>query len=155
MTIVLATATDTWYMKQGATFRYGFTLYEPLVDGSGNAVLDSDGKVQPDLTKPVPLAGATGRTQIREEKDSPTFKVSATSGAYDATTNPTGGRIFLDNGSTGRIDIVLTDEDTDKVNVESAVFDLEIEWPLVPGDLRPEVDRILEGPVVCDLNVTR
>jgi hypothetical protein len=157
VTTVIATATDTWYIKQGATFRYGFVLYEPLVDLTGQPILDDDGQVQPDLTKPVEdLDTCTARCQIREEKTSSSFKVSATSGDYDVDTNPTGGRIFLkDQDIEGRIQIVLTDADTDKVNVVAAVFDLEIQWPIQPDELRPEVDRILEGPVICDLNVTR
>jgi len=154
---VISTAVDTWYVKQGATFRYGFVLYNPLLDVDGNPILDGDDKPQPDLSSPVEdLDTCTARCQIREEKDSPNFLMSATSGAYDAETAPLAGRIFLkDQDIEGRIQIVLTDTDTDKVNIENAVFDLEIEWPIQTDEVRAEVDRILEGPVVCDLNVTR
>lgn len=154
--MALETATDTLYIRQGATFRYGFMLYPPLLNGSGVPILDGDGNVQPDLANPISVASCSARMQIKRAKNTSTAMVTATSGTVNSTTNPFGERIFLDSGSTvGRIDIVLTDQDTDKLTLEDAVFDLEIEWPLIPGDLRPNVDRILEGPVVIDLNVTR
>jgi hypothetical protein len=55
----------------------------------------------------------------------------------------------------GRIDITLTDEDTDMISAKTAVYDLEIEWPLRSGEIRPRVDRLLKGQVTVDPNVTQ
>lgn len=146
---------ETWETEQGATFSYGFVVHDPLLDVDGNVVTDADGNALPG--DPTPLADVTiARMQIREEKEASSYLVYATSEAFDETTAPHGGRIFLETGAeTGRIDIVLTDQDTDQIIVTDAVYDLEIEWAIESGEIRPRVDRILEGPVVNDLNVTR
>lgn len=141
------------YIEQGATFPLGFVLHELVLDNDGEIVKDSDGN--PVLGDPRDLTGCTARMQIRPKVKSEEVLVEATSGAITQD-NPNGQRIVLQAGNvTGRIDIVLTDLDTDKVDIAKSVYDLEIVYPLDVGELRPFTERILQGTVTCNLNVTR
>lgn len=135
---------DLW-IEQGATFTLGFNWHQagPVVDG------------QPTAGDPYDLTGCTARMQIRK-KQGGSVLVSATSESPDTpeAVAAGAGRIVL-GGLTGRIDITLTDADTDLLVVKSAVYDLEIQWPLREGELRPRVDRLLQGAVTVNLNVTQ
>ena len=102
------------YIEQGATFTLGFNWYRQ------GAVVE--GVVTPG--DPYDLTGCSARMQVRRRQGEPAL--------VTATSLPTGdgaGRIFL-GGATGRIEITLTDEDTDLIDAKTAVYDLEIEWPL-------------------------
>lgn len=132
-------------IEQGATFTLGFAWHRagPEVDG---VVTPGD---------PYDLTGCTARMQIRKKQGEAPL-VTATS--EDASTPEAiaagAGRIVL-GGETGRIDITLTDADTDLLVVKAAVYDLEIVWPLQSGELRPRVDRLLKGSVTVDPNITQ
>lgn len=141
------------YIEQGATFPLGFVLHELVLDSDGEIVLDSDGN--PQVGSARDLTGCSARMQIRPKVKSDEVLVEATTGAITSD-NPTGERIILQAGNvTGRVDVVLTDLDTDKVDVTKAVYDLEIIYPQDSGELRPFTERVLQGVVYCDLNVTR
>lgn len=111
----MAAVNKPLYIEQGATFTLGFTWHRqgPVVEG---VVTPGD---------PYDLTGCTARMQIRKAQGVEPPLVTATS----LPTGPGAKRIFL-GGPTGRIEITLTDEDTDLINQARAVYDLEIEWPL-------------------------
>lgn len=131
------------FIEQGATFFLGFTWHRagPVVDGQ---VTPGD---------PYDLTGCKARMQIRRKQGDPVL-VTATSDAPGEGAPVGAGRIFL-GGATGRIEITLTDEDTDLLSAKTAYYDLEIEWPIQPGELRPRVDRVLQGAVTVDPNMTQ
>ncbi|NUS01888.1 MAG: hypothetical protein HOV97_04915 [Nonomuraea sp.] len=138
-------------VEQGATFTFGFIYCAVALDGNGDPILDENGK--PVAGEPHDLTGCTARLQIRQRMNSATPLVTATSGPDPAAG---GGRIILQaGGAMGRVDVVLTDLDTDALNIKRAIYDLELEWPPVVGELRPRVERILQGAVTVNLNVTR
>jgi len=140
------------YVEQGATFFLGFNWHRQAVDEAGNPILDAEGNPVPGA--PYDLAGCTARMQIRKRLGDPVL-VTATS----ASSGEGAERIKLEpdriDEPTGRIEITLTDEDTNKLDLKAAVYDLEIEWLAKAGELRPHVDRLLQGSVTVDLNVTR
>lgn len=153
-------------MKQGATFSQGFTWRDVQVDGDGEPIKDADGNYVPG--DPIPLTGCSVRMQVRRKIGEPVL-ITATSenafsgegGALDPEAVARGaGRIALEtpdddaNPRPGHIQITLTDEDTMKLVTKSAVFDLEVVWPQQADEIRPRVDRPLEGTVEVDLNVT-
>lgn len=114
------------YIEQGATFETGFNWHRESTTTPGTA------------GDPYDLTGCIARMQIRKSQGSPVL--------VDATT--TNGKIVL--GTTdGRVDIVLSDDDTDMLTTKSALYDLEIEFP----DGR--VVRLLQGPVTVDPNITQ
>jgi hypothetical protein len=130
------------YIEQGATFTLGFTWHKAAVDGNGAPILDVNGK--PTAGDPYDLTDCKARMQIRAKQGQPALVTATTEN----------GRIVL-GGVTGRIDITLTDEDTDLLTARAALYDLEIEWPLAQGATRPRVDRLLEGAVTVSPNVTQ
>ena len=138
------------YIEQGATFTLGFAWHRQALDVNGNPILDASGNPTPG--DPYDLTGCTARMQIRRKKGDPVL-LAATSAPADPAV-PGSGRIVL-GGTTGRIDVTLTDEDTNTLTVRAAVYDLELEWPLKTGELRPRVDRLLQGSVTIDPNVTQ
>lgn len=142
------------YIEQGATFSWGFTLHEPILDGEGNPVLDDGGN--PTYGDPLSLSGVDhARMQIRPKKNSDEVWVHATSRSIDDDADG-GQRIFLESGGqVGRVDIVLTDLDTSQVLKALGFYDLELEYELQSGELRPYVQRVLEGQVTSSPNVTR
>ena len=128
----------TLYIEQGATYPCGFNCY--------HEVLPPTVPPTPDLANPWLFpAGTSARMQIREFVGAPVLVEAST----------LNGRIVL-GATDGRIDITLTDADTDLLTVEAAVYDLEVVYP-VPITLpptEPVVVRVLQGPVVVSPNVT-
>lgn len=127
------------YIEQGATFILHFQWCHqgPVVDG---IVTPGD---------PYDLTGWSARMEIRKGQHE-TPKVSATTvngkihlgaipGDWDATLVPT----------NGRIEIRLTDEDTDLLDIKTLKYDLEAEDP--DGN----VFRLLQGGVTVDPNITQ
>lgn len=144
----MAAAEKDLDVDQGATFYLGFTWYPP-------GPLDESGMP---TGSPHDLTGCTARMQIRQKQGSPVV-ITATSEDPGDPIDPNlvaagAGRISL-GGVTGRIEITLTDEDTDQLNFKKGVYDLEVEWPLQAGEIRPHVDRVLQGAVIVDPNVTQ
>jgi hypothetical protein len=123
-------------VEQGATYHFGFTWHRADPDNPGSP------------GDPYDLTGCTARMQIRKKVGEPVL-VSATS----LNSGDGAGRIVL-GGVTGRIDVTLTDQDTMLLTEKKAVYDLEIEWPIQAGELRPRVDRLLQGQVLVEPNVT-
>jgi hypothetical protein len=115
------------YIEQGATFTLGFNWHRegPTVDGVATP------------GDPYDLTGWVARMQFRKSQQAPAL-VSATST----------DKITL-GGVTGRIDVKLTDEDTDALTTRSCLYDLELESPT--GD----VHRLLEGAVTISPNITQ
>ncbi len=141
------------YVEQGATFPMGFVVHELTLDNDGEVVKDADGNPVPGPARD--LSGCTARMQIRRKVNAEDVLVEATS--LDLDDDPDSGqRIVVESGGvTGRIDVQLTDLDTDKLNVTKGVYDLEIVYPQQPGELRPFTERVLQGNVTISLNVTR
>lgn len=144
-------------IEAGATFNIGFVYHGPVLDAEGNPVLDDEGKPIPG--DPISLAGCEARMQVRQ-------KVADEDALITVTTEPDpidGWRgIVLESPDdlgdpiTGRVDIELTDLDTMKLqSLKTAVYDLELVWPLEAGDVRKHVDRLMQGTLVVDKNVTR
>ena len=113
-------------MEQGATFVMSFAWVMESVTTPGEPGAAYD------------LTGCTARMQIRKSLTS--------SPLVTATTE--NGKITI-QGVLGRVTVKLEDEDTDLLNVRTAVYDLEVEFP--SGD----VYRLLEGKVLISPNVTR
>lgn len=108
-------------IEQGSTFTLGFNWHQ-------EGPPDANGDPTPGA--PYNLTGCTARMQIRRKQGDPVL-LTATS---EPPTSPAAiaagaGRIIL-GGATGRIDIILTDEDTDLLSARTGVYDLEIQWPL-------------------------
>ena len=139
----MTAAVKDLYVEQGATFFLGFNWHRegPVVDGV----------VTPGT--PYDITGCTARMQVRRRQLDPPI-VTATSETPGGGAGVGAGRIML-GGETGRIEVTLTDEDTDLMDAKTSYYDLEIEWPLVDGELRPRVDRLLKGTVYVDPNMTQ
>jgi hypothetical protein len=86
------------------------------------------------------LAGCSARMQIRQAVNTPVL-VELTSGLA-------GGIVIEAGGADGQIDIGITDEQTEVLELRRAVYDLELEWP--SGD----VTRLMQGKITISLNVT-
>lgn len=141
----MAAAVRNLVIEQGSTFTLGFSWHRtgPVVDGVATP------------GAPYDLTGCTARMQIRRKQGDPVLVAATSDPPVDAEAIAAGaGRIVL-GGVTGRIEITLTDEDTDKITTRTAQYDLEIEWPLQSGQLRPRVDRILQGTVEMNPNITQ
>lgn len=133
------------YVEQGATYYKAFTWYPP-------GPVDEDGLP---TDPPHDLTGCSARMQMRR-KQGDVAVVNATSAepVDEAAIALGAGRIRL-GGVTGKIEIILTDEDTDLLDFKEGVYDLEVQWPLQPEEIRPHVDRVLQGSVYVDPNVTQ
>lgn len=108
------------YIEQGSTFEFSLIWTD-----------DSD--------VPKNLTGFTARMQIREKVEDVTPLVSLTS--------PAEGMSVV--AAEGRINVVITDEQTTALVIKNGVYDLEVEGT----DSR--VYRLLQGKVKIDPNVTR
>lgn len=107
-------------IEQGATFQLPLTLR-----GSNK--------------RPINLTGHTAKLQIRESHASLDVLMEL------STTN---GKITITPAS-GRIDIVITDEETSAITWKTAVYDLVLYAP--DGTAR----RLIEGKVTVSEGVTR
>lgn len=108
-------------IEQGSTFTLGFNWHQ-------EGPPDANGDPTPGA--PYDLTGCTARMQIRRKQGDPVLLTATSEPPTTAEAIAAGaGRIVL-GGPTGRIDITLTDEDTDMLSARTAVYDLEIEWPL-------------------------
>lgn len=92
---------------------------------------------------PISLSGYEARMQIRERIDSPTILVDLTSTIEGIT--------LEDALETGRIDIRIGADDTNLLDFDRAVYDLEI---YKPADIT-EVKRLVQGSVILKGGVTR
>lgn len=88
---------------------------------------------------PVNLTGCTARMHARA-------KLADTATLLSLST--ANGGIVL-GGATGRVDIILTDEQTAAITWTSAVYDLEIEFA------NGTVTRLLQGSISVSPEVTR
>ncbi len=123
----MSAGNETLLIEQGTTFVYGL------------AVFDSDGATPPVLT-PRDLSAVTEiRMQIRKTKDAPTTIASYTE---------TGGDFVWDNQSDGEFTLTVSAADTAAMSIVNAVFDLELVFTAV-------VERLIQGPVVLSLEVTK
>jgi hypothetical protein len=88
--------------------------------------------------RPMNLSGYTARMQVRESYDSPAYLVSLT----------TGNGITL-GGSSGTIDLRISDVDTSNIRSGTYVYDLEIVSP------DSDVMRLIQGKFKVTPEVTR
>lgn len=120
-------------LDQGETFRLALVYALP-------------GETPEDLPVAVDISGATVKMQVREKYGSPVLA--------EATTE--NGGVVID-GPAGRIELVLTDVQTDVMGVKvgssrprtSALYDLELVLP--SGDVK----RVIEGTIQINPNITR
>lgn len=112
-------------INQGSTFYLPLMWHEKNEDGTKGDAID--------------LTGFTARMQIRENVEDAAFIIELT------TEN---GRIELNN-PTGAINLTIAAADTEGLDFEFAVYDLE----LIDGS--GVVTRLLEGCVSLKLEVTR
>lgn len=112
-------------INQGATFQLPMTWREQNEDGTAGDAID--------------LTGYTARMQVREELEDAATLIELT------TEN---GRITL-NDEVGLIELHIAADDTEALDFDSAVYDLE----LVDGE--GGVIRLIEGRVTLQREVTR
>lgn len=139
----MTAAVRNLYIEQGATFSLGFTWHR-------EGPVNSEGEPTPG--DPYDLTGCTARMQVRKKQGDVPLVTATSLEEGDGA-----GRIHL-GGVTGRIEVTLTDEDTDLLTSRAALYDLEVEWPLElsgPNAIRPRVDRLLQGAVTVDPNITQ
>jgi hypothetical protein len=115
------------YIEQGATFEFSFKWCHA-------------GSTPTTPGVPYDLTNAIARMQIRKAQKG-TLLLDAKSDGVDP-------EITL-GGITGRITVLLTDQDTDMLAYKVSVYDLEVE--LASG----HVYRLLQGNVTVDPNVTQ
>lgn len=149
-------------IKQGATYYFGFTWRQAQLDLNGGPIKDDAGNYV--LGDPIELAGCFVRMQIRRKIGEPVLVVATSDDPGDPLDpdliEAGAGRVKLetpdknDNPRPGHIGVTLTDLDTMKLITKSAVFDLEVVFPQQPDEIRPRVERPLEGTVEVTLNVT-
>ena len=110
-------------IEQGATWRHGLAL-----------------KAGPGANAPaLDLTGFTARMQLRADLAAPAVLVELTSANGRITMTPL----------EGRLDLVLSSQDTTALDFDRAVYDLEIE------SAGGEVTRVLTGVVTLSRQVTR
>lgn len=112
--------------------KYDFTLEQGATFSRDIVYKDANGAI-------VNLTGYSARMQIRVFKDSSAALLSAT------TQN---GKITVD-GAAGKISVVIAPSDTNALDFDKAVYDLEIE------SASGTVVRLLEGIVSFSKQVTR
>lgn len=145
----------------GATYSFGFTWMKVLLDGDGKPVTNDDGSYV--LDGPHNLDGCSVRLQIRKKAGSEVLLTATSESAFsgdpaeldEEAVARGAGRVILqgaDGSETGHIRVRLTDEDTAKLDIKTGVFALEVTWPQQADEIRPEVDRPLEGTVEVGLN---
>src|SRR6478609_4366346 len=105
------------YIEQGATFNLSFVWNEGTSESIG---------------APVDLTGCEARMQVRQKQQSPVI--------VDARSDGESPAIIL-GGATGAVEVTLTADMTDLLNVKSGLYDLEIQFP------DGTVYRLLEGTV--------
>lgn len=110
-------------LEQGATKRFTIRW------GTGSPLL------------PYDLAGCTAEMMIRA-----TLTTSPAALVVDSTVG--GGITMQPGGELGRIDVKLSDEETDALTFAKGVYDLEVTWP--DGD----VARVVQGLVTVSPSVT-
>ncbi len=110
-------------IEQGATFRH--TLFVKAGKGAD--------------APPADLTDCTARMQIRSDIDSPDVEIELTTENDRITITPL----------EGRIDLLISDEDTAALSFEVGVHDIELEYP--NGDVK----RAVQGKVVLSREVTR
>lgn len=115
-------------LEQGSTFRLHLTWGTRGTDAQGNPIIEV----------PYDLTGCTARMQIRNRAG----------GTLLLELNTENGGIDL-GGTDGTIDVLITDEQTDSLEVRRAKYDLEVYFP--NGDTR----RPVKGDVTVDQVVTR
>ena len=109
-------------IEQGATFSRSMTYSDN--NGSG-----------------IDISGATVTMQIRENPDSSTVILTASTGAD--------GRIELTDASAGKFSITISASDTSALSFRKGVYQLEVAF--TDGT----ADRILEGSVNLSKEVVR
>lgn len=112
-------------IEQGATYRLSFIWRHQNENGTPG--------------DPIDLEGCIARMQIRKAQKSPIII------ALDSETI---GGITL-GAEPGRVDIFISDDQTDLLVFKTGFYDLEIEMP------NTEVERVLKGKVAVDPNITQ
>ena len=110
------------YIEQGATFEFSLIWTD-------------------ESETPKNLTGFQGRMQIREKIE------AADPALISLTSSPAAGISIV--GAEGRVNVVISDEQTATLSIKRGVYDLEVEG----ADGR--VYRLLQGSVIVDPNVTR
>lgn len=91
---------------------------------------------------PRDLTGCTAKMQVRVAHGKPVL--------VEISTESVNGNIVLQTGgATGRLDIWLSDENTDLLTVKTTHYDLEVSFP--GGDTY----RLLQGKITTSLAITQ
>lgn len=129
-------------LEAGSTWEWGFNYVRSKVE---------DGKTVPDPDNPYDLTGCDARMQMR-------VKITDETALVALSTDEDGGITI--GGVDGRVDLLLTDEQTAALYKDqpgkalSGVYDLELVWPAQPGSRR-KVKRLLQGSWTVNPGVTR
>jgi hypothetical protein len=121
---------------------YSFTLYQGSTFERTFTWLQSDG------VTPVDLTGCSARAQGRSAGHS---KVAPGGDPYFNLTDEADGGLTL-GGVAGTIRMVISAELSSTLTFKLCEWDLEIEFP---GGDPPVVQRLLEGKITMDFEVTK
>lgn len=111
-------------IQQGATFRFTFEFDQ--IDKNNNQV-------------PVDLSEATAKMQIRPNARSETIFLDLGAKGY----------ITIPDPMNGVVEIHVPASETELLDFSSAVYDIELEFPM------DDVIRLLEGRILLSYGVTR
>lgn len=129
------------YIEAGATFRSGFTWHRA-------GPPDSRGRPTPG--EPYDLTGWSARMQVRQAIDSPAVLTATTTNQMIVFGRDPADPSAAVDLTNGRVDIVLTDEQTLVLNpLTTGRYDLLMEDP------QGARYRLLQGSVTIDPGVTR
>jgi hypothetical protein len=117
-------------VDQGSTVRFSFTWKH------------NTGTADDPVFEPYDLTGCTARMQVRQARGKPLI--------FEVSTSTTDGSLAVQPGGVlGRIDVWLSDENTDLLDLKITKYDIEVAFP--GGD----VQRVLEGRITSNPSITK
>lgn len=117
-------------VDQGSTERFSFTWRR------------NTGTAEAPIWTPYDITGCTARMQVRQARGKPLI--------FEVSSSTTNGSITVQPGGVlGRLDVWLSDENTDLLDLRTTKYDIEITFP--GGD----VTRVLEGKITSNPSITK
>jgi hypothetical protein len=142
----MAAAEQDIWMEQGATFRLGFTYIDDAVDEDGKVILD-DVTGLPVPGDPRDFTGWSARMQVRQAYGT---DVLVDLDDTDITLGAD-GTVLIVAGATKTDNLVYQSGRRVGQPIATGLYDMEVYDPNDPD----VVDRLLEGVVHVDDNITR